>query len=350
MAHMVEKMMYVGKAPWHGLGVALDNPPSVAEAIRLAGLDWNVVLADLQITETGEGVDHKATVRDDDGRILGVVGPRYQPLQNADAFAWFQPFLESGEASIHTAGSLAHGKRVWVLAKINRAPSEIAPGDDVEKFILLSNSHDGTLAVRVGFTPIRVVCNNTLSLAHGSEASKLVRIRHTANAKDALAAVRETMDAANSAFEATADVYRQLARKPINAADLRRYVKTVFELPTDDKELSAKGRTLLDSIVARNGQQADLMRDLLAGQRAHEQAQATAERTLLDAIVENFEAGQGSDLPDARGTYWSAYNAVTEYLSHERGRSADSRLNALWFGEGATLNGKALATAVTMAS
>ncbi len=350
MAHQVERMMYVGKAPWHGLGVALNNPPSVAEAIRLAGLDWNVILADLQITETGEPVDHKATVRDDDGRILGVVGPRYQPLQNADAFAWFQPFIESGEASIHTAGSLAHGKRVWVLAKINRAPSEIAPGDDVEKFILLSNSHDGTLAVRVGFTPIRVVCHNTLSLAHGSEASKLVRIRHTASAKDALAAVRETMNAADQTFEATADVYRQLARKPISAADLRRYVKTVFELPADDKELSAKGRTLLESIIRRHGEQGDLMRDLLAGERVHQEANAAAEASLLDSIIGNFVAGRGSDLPDARGSYWHAYNAVTEFLSHERGRSADSRLNALWFGEGATLNGKALSTAVTMAS
>jgi phage/plasmid-like protein (TIGR03299 family) len=350
MAHLVENMLYVGAAPWHKLGVALDNPPAVAEAIRLAGLDWAVVLKDLQLAETGEAVDHKATVRATDGKILGVVGPRYRPLQNADAFAWFEPFLASGEASIHTAGSLAEGRRVWILAKINREPSVIAPGDEVEKFILLSNSHDGTLAVRVGFTPIRVVCHNTLSLAHGTEASKLIRIRHTESAKDTLAEVREVMNAANQTFEATADVYRQLARRPSCAADLRKYVKQVFELPAEDKDLSGKSRTLLDSIIRRHGEQADLMRELMAGDGVHRQATTAAEGSLLDSIIGNFEGGRGSDLPDARGSYWQAYNAVTEYLSHERGRSADSRLNGLWFGEGAAINQRALSTAVAMAS
>lgn len=351
MAHLVENMLYVGsKAPWHGLGVALANPPTVAEAIRLAGLDWAVVLKDLQLTETGAAVDHKATVRATDGKILGVVGPRYAPLQNADAFAWFQPFVESGEASIHTAGSLNEGRRVWVLAKINREPSEIAPGDTVEKFILLSNSHDGTLAVRVGFSPVRVVCQNTLSLAHGTEASKLIRIRHTKSAKDTLTEVREVMNAANQTFEATADVYRNLARRPINAADLRKYVKQVFELPAEDKDLSGKGRTLLDSIMRRHGEQADLMQELMASERIRQQATAAAEGSLLDSIIGNFEGGRGSDLPDARGSYWHAYNAVTEYLSHERGRSQDSRLSALWFGDGATINQRALSVAASMAS
>jgi hypothetical protein len=82
-------------------------------------------------------------------------------LQNKDAFAWFQPFLDAREAALHTAGSLRQGSRIWVLAKLNRDPLVIAEGDEVEKFLLLSHGHDGSLAVRCGFTPVRVVCANT---------------------------------------------------------------------------------------------------------------------------------------------------------------------------------------------
>ena len=94
--------------------------------------------------------------------MLGIVGPRFAVLQNKDAFGWFQPFLDAKEAALHTAGSLRGGSRIWVLAKLNRDPLVIAAGDEVEKFILLSHGHDGRLAVRGGFTPIRVVCQNTL--------------------------------------------------------------------------------------------------------------------------------------------------------------------------------------------
>ena len=119
--------------------------------------------------------------------MLGVVGPRYTILQNQDAFKWFQPFLEAKEAALHTAGSLRGGSRIWVLAKLNREPLVIAQGDEVEKYLLLSHSHDGSLAVRVGFTPIRVVCQNTLSMAHNADASKLIRFKHTKDIHENLA-------------------------------------------------------------------------------------------------------------------------------------------------------------------
>src|SRR5262249_10534005 len=148
MAHLVETMAYVGRRPWHGLGVPLENPPTIAEGIRAAGLAWEVSLQPLVTAGGGRPVPAYATIRQSDGAILGGVGPQYQPLQNADAFQFFQPFLDAGQASLHTAGSLAGGKRVWVLVKLNRDPLTVAPGDEVEKYLLLSNSHDGTLAVR----------------------------------------------------------------------------------------------------------------------------------------------------------------------------------------------------------
>jgi phage/plasmid-like protein (TIGR03299 family) len=236
MAHEIESLMYVGATPWHSLGVKLDAPPTATEAIKLAGLDWSVGLKALQTVDGAIPVDHKATYRLSDGRILGVVGPQYHPIQNSEAFDWFNPFLESGEASIETAGSLRDGQRVWVLAKLNRSPSVIVPGDEVQKFILLANSHDGTFTGRVGFTPIRVVCANTLSMATEEGTSQLLRVRHTKGAKKALDKIREIMNLANASFEATAAQYRQLAAHQVEPGDLEKYVKLVFKPVQTAKE------------------------------------------------------------------------------------------------------------------
>jgi phage/plasmid-like protein (TIGR03299 family) len=201
---------------------------------------------------------------------------------------------------------------VWVLAKLNRAPLVIAEGDEVEKFILLSHGHDGSLAVRAGFTPIRVVCQNTLSMAHGSDASKLIRVKHTKDVLVNLANIREVMDAANAEFEATAEQYRLLARKSINQADLRKYVRRVLKF---DGEATPSTRSV----------------------------------NIVEEVVRLAETGRGNDLPSIRGTYWSAYNGVSEYLTYNRGRSADNRINSLWFGDGLSTNRHALEVALDMA-
>jgi phage/plasmid-like protein (TIGR03299 family) len=196
MPHEIESMAYFGSTPWHGLGSPLEEADLYdwEKAAVKAGLDWEVELAPLVTADTQARVDHRAVRRKTDGRILGIVGPRYAPLQNHDAFQWFQPFLDVREAQLHTAGSLRNGSRVWVLAKLNRDPLVISHGDEVEKFLLLSHCHDGRLAVRVGFTPVRVVCSNTLAMAHGSDASHLIRLRHTRDVRENVASIREVMD------------------------------------------------------------------------------------------------------------------------------------------------------------
>lgn len=315
MSHEVEQMFFVGATPWHGLGRRVQPGVSTEDAIRCAGLDWRVGTKPL-VTVDGDEVPAVATYRESDGKILGVVGPEYRPLQNAAAFRFFDPFVTSGEASYETAGSLRGGKRVWILAKINRAPSVVVPkaDDKIEKFVLLSNSHDGSLAVRVGFTPIRVVCSNTLALAHGNEASKLIRIRHRSNVLANLEAVREVMNVADAQFEATAEQYRRLAAREINAEDLKKYVDLVFTSPKVDESARPEHHRILSKIVPL------------------------------------FETGRGNDLPGVRGTLWAAYNGVTEYLAYERGRSQDTRLDSLWFGEAANLNRRALDVAIQMAA
>src|SRR6202453_2041833 len=321
MAHQLEmngdkaSMAYFGELPWHGLGTALDESDLYdwQSACNKSGLDWEAELVPLQTTHTLAKVEHKPVRRKTDGKVLGIVGPKYHVLQNRDAFRWFQPFLEAKEAALNTAGSLAEGSRIWVLAKLNRAPLVIAHGDEIEKFILLSHSHDGSLAVRVGFTPIRVVCANTLALAHKKDASNLIRVKHSASLIENLENIREVMNVANQEFESTAEQYRLLVRKSINQADLKKYVRRVLKVE-EGKESSTRMENTIKDIIGR------------------------------------CESGKGNDLPSVRGTLWTAYNGLNEWLSYERGHSQQNRLNSLWFGESANLNRFALETALAMAT
>ena len=316
MANGQAAMFAVGQTPWHGLGKVLNAPPTVEEGIKLAGMDWTVGLKALHTVDCSIPVDHRATYRVDNGKILGVVGPAYRPLQNAEMFAFFQPLVDAGEIALHTAGSLQDGRKVWVLAEITKPALEIADGDTVKRFMLLSGSHDGSRAVRCGFTPIRVVCANTLRMAHNSERdeNKLVKVLHTKNITTTLAQLRDVMMVANSSFEATAEQYRRLTRCPINRADLRKYVKVVLEVEKiEDRELP--GRTL----------------------------------TKIREIEMAATRGKGNENPAVRGTLWTAYNGVTEYLGYTHGRTNESRVDSLWFGESARVSQRAFEVAVSMA-
>lgn len=325
MSHEVETMFTTGAAPWHGLGVRLQNPPTVADAIVQAGLDWTVGKVPLcrldrayqigTLQESDALVPSYATVRSSDGAYLGTVGPQWTPLQNERAFAWFQPFIDSGDCSLEAAGALRGGKHVWVLAKINRDPIEISPGDGIEAYLLLSNAHDGSRVARAGFTPIRVVCQNTLSAAHVEGASRLLRIRHTANIEVALTQVRETIDVLHRSFSASVDEMRALTRVGVNVDDLRKYVNRVFR--TKDSDLTeTESETALKS------------------------------DRLFDNIEPLFKKGRGN----AGATAWDAYNSVTEYLTWQRGRNADNRLSSLWLGEAGQLADRALTEALKLAT
>lgn len=302
-------MMYVGEVPWHGLGYKFKSAPNIRQAIVAAKMNWTVELVPLMTTDGQKVEDAFVTRRSTDKSILGVVGARYKPLQNIEAFDFFQPFLDSESAQLHTAGVLHGGKRVWILAKINRKPIEIVPGDSIDKYVLLSNSHDGTLTVSAGFTVVRVVCANTLALAVKDKASKLIRVKHSKNVLDNLEAVRETMNLAEQQFQATAEQYRRLCKKTINRKDVIKYVKKLFDVEGDA---------------------------------------STRRMNIIDDIVAKFETGKGNNLPAVKGTPWAAFNAVTEWLNYEAGRNQDSRLNSLWFGQNAQLNHRALELAMAI--
>lgn len=337
MSHDIEQtntgaaMFYVGETPWHGLGTRLEDRPTSEEAIKAAKLDWEVKQRPLftaddfgGLKRVVEEVDHVANYRADTGKILGVVARTWKPLQNKDAFSFFDPFVTSGQASYETAGSLRDGRRIWVLAELSGDPLVIAGEDVVKKYLLLSNSHDGSLAVRVGFTPVRVVCQNTLAAAHSSDASKLIRIRHHGGVKNALEKVGEIMNVVTREFEATAAQYRVLQLAGCNDVDLKRYVNEVFAPERVKKTMAQQAEAWIGAEQL--------------GSRVYPKVQ------------ELFENGRGTQLPGVKGTLWGAYNAITEYIAHERGEQAIDRLDSAWFGQGMTQNVRALKVGMEMAA
>ena len=158
MPALVETMFSVRETPWHGLGTIVNDAPTSEDALRISELDWKVVQDDI-FTDSDERITgYKANIRDTDRKILGVVSDRYKIVQNTDAFSFTDELLGQG-VRYETAGSLQDGRRVWLLA---RMPKEYIGGsDEICPYLVFSNSHDGTGAVKVAITPVRVVCNNS---------------------------------------------------------------------------------------------------------------------------------------------------------------------------------------------
>ena len=204
MAANVETMFYVRETPWHGLGTRVLEAPSSQEALRLAGLDWNVIQEPIYTKENESIPGYKANVRDSDRKTLGVVTDRYKVIQNTEAFAFTDALLGEG-VRYETAGSLQDGKRIWLLAHM---PHEyIIGGEHISPYLVFTNTHDGSGAVRVAVTPVRVVCSNTLNLAL-AQAKRSWSMIHTGNvqgkleeAKDTLLMAREYMDELGKEFE-----------------------------------------------------------------------------------------------------------------------------------------------------
>ena len=301
-------------SPWAGIGKDVGGAESVTDAMQKAGSDWTVSKEPMFLAD-GREVTQKAVVRSDSKDVLGYVTPKWTPYQNADAFKWFEPFVEANEVEFSTAGAFKQGRITWILARLNRDNAEIASGDEVAKYLLLSNSHDGKLAVRVGFTPIRIVCTNTLHAAHRSSKSRLMRVNHSKHVKQNVDDIREIINTANADFEATAEQYRFLASKQIKTSDLEQYVKVVL----------GKGNVDRDDLSTRTKNQ-------------------------MLKIIELFDEGKGNSNPAIAGSYWAAYNGVTEWLSYERGNNNDNRMSSLWFGQNASVNKSAFDSAMEMAA
>lgn len=231
MAANVETMMYVREKPWHGLGVEVSEAPTSADALRLAGLDWEVQQKNIQVCGGSKIENYKANVRSTDGAVLGVVSDSYKIVQNADAFS-FTDELIGGDVRYETAGSLRGGKKIWLLAKM---PERKIAGDAVEPYLCFSNTHDGTGAIRVCMTPIRVVCNNTLNLALNT-AKRQWSARHTGNIEQKMQEARMCLQLADAYMDGLGDYADKLANKTINDEELDKILNEMFPVEENDSE------------------------------------------------------------------------------------------------------------------
>ena len=228
MAANVESMFYVRETPWHGLGTKVMTAPGSREALQVAGLDWEV-LQEPVYTGAGELVNgYKANVRDSDRKALGVVTDRYKVIQNHEAFAFTDALLGEG-VRYETAGSLQGGKRVWLLAHM---PHEyIISGERISPYLLFSNTHDGSGAVKVALTPIRVVCQNTLNLAL-SQAKRSWSMMHTGDVQGKLQEARDTLFLAGRYMEELGQEFENLRRKRLADNQVKEYIEIL--LPMED--------------------------------------------------------------------------------------------------------------------
>lgn len=238
MAANVETMFYTREKPWHGLGVRVMSAPASEDALILAGLNWKVVQQPIY-TEGREMIEgFKANVRDSDNRVLGVVSERYKVVQNSDAFAFTDALLGEG-VRYETAGSLQGGKRVWLLAHM---PHEyIIAGERISPYLLFSNTHDGSGAVKVCLTPIRVVCNNTLNLAL-STAKRSWSMVHTGCIEDKLKEAHDTLFMAQKYMDSLGKEFEQLRQKKLTDQQIRDYIEIL--LPMEDGATPQQARNV----------------------------------------------------------------------------------------------------------
>ena len=229
MAANVETMFYTREKPWHGLGVQVQEAPESSVALEVAGLDWEVLQKSIY-TDVGEEIaGYKANVRDIDGKVLGVVSNRYKVVQNKEAFAFTDELLGKG-VRYETAGSLQDGKKVWLLARLPR--EYIIMGEQISPYLVFSNSHDGSGAVKVAITPIRVVCNNTLNLALGT-AKRSFSMIHTGDVKEKVQEARQTLFMAEEYMAKLGMEFERLRDQKLRDGQVKDYIEQL--LPIEDK-------------------------------------------------------------------------------------------------------------------
>lgn len=299
--------------PWHGLGTVVEGLLTAKETLEQAKLDWEVIKHPISLTGADQIIpDNFATIRTDDRSVLGIVGNGYTILQNRDAFNFFDSIAERGDAVYETAGSLFGGRKIFITAKIPGL-IRVGSGEDIsEKYVLLTNSHDGTGAVTAKLITTRVVCNNTLTAAL-NERGRAASIRHSQLMHDKLKIASEMLGIANKRFQDMEETFNAFARHQMTELEIKQFLTRCFDLSKQD-----------------------------------ESKDDNKDKRAIIQILELHESGMGADM--TRGTLWGAFNALTEWTNHHRtykerangNARQDNKLNSLFFGQSANLADRAM--------
>src|SRR5476651_1256674 len=300
----------VKEKAWHGLGQIVDQYPTSAEAIKYAGLDYEVIKSTLftyqrdeTISDNGEVVEggqiavpnHFATVRTDNHAVLGVVGTDYEIVQNVNAFEFFDAIVGGGDGILYeTAGALGKGERIFITAKL---PGYIRVGkqDMIEQYLFLTTSHDGFGSITAAFTPIRIVCNNTLNAAMRSN-SNAIKIRHTASAGERLKQAHALMGISHVLAGEMEGLFNQWAKARITDTEVKKLIQIAM----------APNKEVLTNL-------AEGKLDLLS----------THYTNIVDNVYEYALASHTQQLETTAGTVFGAYNAVTGYFQNVRSFKSD---------------------------
>lgn len=303
-------IVYAGQTPWHRLGTKLEKAFDARTALKQGGLNFTVEKTPIAVADSKAIIPNRFAIRRTDTKdVLGIVTDFYQPLQNRDAFAFFDGVFGKDKARYEVAGVLGKGERVWLLAKL---PGDFRiVGDDVAgKFLLLTNGHDTSEAVRARFTAIRVVCQNTLNAALRGTVSE-VRVQHIGDVKGKLEIAGKLLKQAGIYYTDIAETFRGFVKKQLNEKAVRSYTVRV-----------------------------------IAGENVKDEDIAPITAKSINRIVELNETGLGTGIRGVRGSLWGAYNAVTQFVDHDKTRDD---LGYLVSGRGAEVKQRAFAIAQELA-
>jgi len=232
----VETMFSANETPWHRLGNVTEGALNSTEAIKMGGLDWTVSLRPLYTGGTDAGgeeypieiADNFATVRDSDDTVLGVVGSRYTPIQNNQCFDFLDTVLDDFDAKYETAGALDNGRIVWMLLNLGK---DVVVGEDrTIPYLLLTNSHDGSTAIKALTTPIRVVCQNTLTFALNNYASQF-SFRHTQNVHGRIEQARNALELSYQYVDGFQEEVERLIEQEVTDSKFEELVETIYPMP-----------------------------------------------------------------------------------------------------------------------
>jgi phage/plasmid-like protein (TIGR03299 family) len=309
----------VKEKAWHGLGQIVQDYPTSTEAIQFAGLDYEVVKQDIYTTcynADGQAMDftnriktHFATMRPDTGEVLGVVGKDYEIIQNRDAFSFFDSIVGGDGIQYETAGALGKGERIFITAKL---PGYIKVGreDLIEQYLFLTTSHDGYGSITAAFTPVRIVCNNTLNAALRNHSNS-IKIRHTANAKDRLEQAHKVMGISNQLSVQLETIFNRWTTVKVTDPELQRLIQLAM----------VPNKEVLDSI--EKGQFDEL---------------STCFNNMCNSVFEYAISSPTQQTDTTRGTLFGAYNAITGYFQNVRSyKDSEAKLKSLLYGGTAQL-------------
>jgi phage/plasmid-like protein (TIGR03299 family) len=309
----------VKEKAWHGLGQIVQDYPTSAEAIRFAGLDYEVVKQDIYTTcynADGQPMDfnnriktHIATMRPDTGEVLGVVGKDYEIIQNRDAFSFFDAIVGGDGIQYETAGALGKGERIFITAKL---PGYIKVGreDLIEQYLFLTTSHDGFGSITAAFTPVRIVCNNALNAALRNHSNS-IKIRHTANAKERLEQAHKVMGISNQLSTQLESIFNRWTTVKVTDPELHRLIQLAM----------VPNKEVLDNI--NTGKWDEL---------------STCFNNMCNSVFEYAMTSPTQQTETTKGSLFGAYNAVTGYFQNVRNyKDEESKLKSLLYGGTAQL-------------